>query len=262
MYLTLCRNFCLTLLALILAGCAFAQPPVEYHYRIIAERAHAEQLFTQGLLLRGDTFYESGGRYGQSRLVSYQREAAAEQFTQQRALPTQYFAEGLTELDEKLYLLTWRENTLMVFNREDFELLSSHYYEGEGWGLTDNGSQLIRSDGSHRLFFHRPEDFMLLHSVEVRALGKPVTNLNELEYIDGRIWANIWHSDRIVEINPKTGAVTGYLDLSALVKKFAPAQNQSVLNGIAWDSERQAIWVTGKNWPKMLLLKLSMTVSE
>lgn len=259
MYLTHCRNICLTLVALILAGCAFAQAPVGYHYRIIAERAHAEQLFTQGLLLRGDTFYESGGRYGQSRLVSYHREAEADQFAQNRPLPNQYFAEGLTELDNKLFLLTWRENTLMVFNREDFSPLSRHHYDGEGWGLTDDGKVLIRSDGSHKLFFHRPEDFALERSLEVKFQDKPVTNLNELEYINGRIWANVWHSDRLVEIDPESGAVTGYLDLSELVEEFAPAQSQSVLNGIAWDSEHQAIWVTGKNWPKMLLLKLSAT---
>lgn len=250
-------TICLTFFALMLTACPWAQTPVEYHYRIIAERAHAEQLFTQGLLLRGDTFYESGGRYGQSRLVSYHREGGADQFTQNTALPAQYFAEGLTELNNKLYLLTWRENTLMVFSRENFELLSRHRYAGEGWGLTDDGRQLIRSDGSEKLFFHQPEDFELQHSLEVRDQGRPVTNLNELEFIQGRIWANIWHRDRLVEIDPESGAVTGYLDLSALVEEFAPAHSQSVLNGIAWDSERQALWVTGKNWPKMFLLELS-----
>lgn len=247
----------LTLCALMLAGCALAQTPVTYHYRIIAERAHAEHIFTQGLLLRGDTFYESGGHYGQSSLVSYNRKAGAAQFTQNRAIPAQYFAEGLTELGGRLYLLTWRENTLMVFDKGSFELVSRHHYVGEGWGLTDDTRQLIRSDGSHKLFFHRPEDFALLRSLEVHERGKPVFNLNELEYVQGRIWANIWHGDRLVEIDPETGKVTGHLDLSALVREFAPPQSQSVLNGIAWDEEHQAIWVTGKNWPKMFLLKLS-----
>ncbi len=257
MYLIHHFKFWLAFVALILADCALAQAPMEYHYRIIAERAHAKQLFTQGLLLRGDTFYESGGRYGQSRLVSYQQESAADQFLQEKALPAQYFAEGLTELDGKLYLLTWRENTLMVFNRENFEPLSRHQYTGEGWGLTDNGRQLIRSDGSDTLFFHHPKDFALLSSLKVHDQGKPVTHLNELEYVQGRIWANIWHRDRLVEIDPETGAVTGYIDLGALVDEFAPPGIQSVLNGIAWDSERQALWVTGKNWPKMFLLKLT-----
>lgn len=257
MNLTYRLKIILAIFSLAFAACTPAQSPTEYHYRIIAERAHAEQLFTQGLLLRGDTFYESGGRYGQSRLVSYHREADADQFTQSTALPAQYFAEGLTELDDKLYLLTWRENTLMVFSREDFALLSRHSYKGEGWGLTDDGRQLIRSDGSHRLFFHSPQDFALLQTLEVRDQGLPVTHLNELEYLRGRIWANIWHRDRLVEIDPDTGVVTGYVDLSALVEEFAPAHSQSVLNGIAWDPKHQALWVTGKNWPKMFLLKLT-----
>lgn len=234
-----------------------AAQPTQYGYRIITERAHSEQLFTQGLLLSGDTFYESSGRYGRSRLVSYPRQDTDDGFIQERSLPRRYFAEGLTELGDRLYLLTWRENTLMVFAKSDFELLESHHYTGEGWGLTDNGEQLIRSDGSHRLFFHDPKDFALLRTVEVLDRGQPVKKLNELEYIDGRVWANIWHDSRLVEIDPDSGQVKGYVDLRALVKSTAPKASQSVLNGIAWDAEQKGLWVTGKNWPTLFLIRLT-----
>lgn len=252
----------LTLAGVFFAFTAWAEAPTDYGYRILAERTHAEQLFTQGLLLRGDTFYESSGGYGHSLLVSYPHEGQAGEFTLNKSLPKQYFAEGLSELADKLYLLTWRKNTALVFARDDFELLASHRYSGEGWGLTNNGEQLIRSDGSHRLFFHDPEDFSLLKTLEVRDGDRPVKRLNELEFIDGRIWANIWQDHRLVEIDPDSGQVTGYLDLSALVGQAAPGHTDGVLNGIAWDPERNAMWVTGKNWPTLFLIQLQRSASS
>lgn len=252
------RGTCLlALLSSILACQSQADSPTEYTYTVIEERAHDTRLFTQGLLLRDGIFYESGGGYGSSRLVSYPRSGPADNFIEERSLPRRYFAEGLTEMNDKLYLLTWRENTLMVFDRYSFEELYRHRYPGEGWGLTDDGELLIRSDGSHRLFFHERDDFSVTRTLEVYQEGQAVRRLNELEYIDGYVWANIWYDHRLVQIDLESGHVVGYVDLSELVAATAPDHPDSVLNGIAWDEEHNALWVTGKNWPTLFLIRLS-----
>lgn len=247
----------LALLGVIFAFQSQAETPTEYTYTVLEERAHDTRLFTQGLLLRDDIFYESGGGYGGSRLVSYPRSGPADNFIEERSLPRRYFAEGLTEMDGKLYLLTWRENTLMVFDRDSFDELYRHPYSGEGWGLTDDGERLIRSDGSHLLFFHQRDDFSIMRTLEVYQQGKAVRRLNELEYIDGYVWANIWYDNRLVQIDLDSGQVVGYVDLSELVATTAPNHPDSVLNGIAWDEAHQALWVTGKNWPTLFLIRLN-----
>jgi glutamine cyclotransferase len=248
---------------------ASSAAPISYEYKVIAERSHHTQLFTQGLLLHKDTFYESSGLYGKSMLVSYPRAEPegrsswlSARPTQRRPLPADYFAEGLTLLNDKLYLLTWRENTLLVYDRESFSPLKSLRYEGEGWGLTDNGEELIRSDGSHRLYFHAADDFRVLRHIQVMDGEQRVERLNELEYIEGRIWANIWGENRLVQINPVSGQVTGYLDLTALVRQVNMQDSESVLNGIAYDKHAGAIWVTGKNWPKLFLLRLQPALAD
>ncbi|WP_341936501.1 glutaminyl-peptide cyclotransferase [Marinimicrobium sp. C2-29] len=244
----------LALSSFLLAACAGAEAPTDYDYRLVEDRPHDTTLFTQGLLLHGGQFYESGGRYGQSRLVRYRQDGRVPD--QEEALADEYFAEGLTDVDNKLYLLTWRENTLFVFDRNTFALLERRQYTGEGWGLTDDGEQLIRTDGSSQLHFHRLDDFSLIRSLPVTEEGRPVSRLNELEYINGYVWANIWQSDRLVQIDPESGEVVGRLDLSALVRREAPRGSQQVLNGIAYDPERNGLWVTGKNWPKLFFLEL------
>ncbi|MDQ2075211.1 glutaminyl-peptide cyclotransferase [Marinimicrobium sp. ABcell2] len=255
--LPLAGTFLLCLAGIISACQASIDAPTEYTYTVLEERDHSTRLFTQGLLLHDGLFYESSGGYGRSRLVSYPRSGPAEGFVNHKSLPRRYFAEGLTEMEGKLYLLTWRENTLFVLDRDSFEELTSHKYTGEGWGLTDNGDVLIRSDGSHRLFFHDREDFSLLRTLEVHKKGTPVRKLNELEYIDGFVWSNIWHDNRLVQIDLETGHVVGYVDLTDLAEQTAPAHRESVLNGIAWDEEHQAMWVTGKNWPTLFLIRLN-----
>ena len=252
------RGVCLlALLGLIVACQSQAETLTEYTYTVLEERAHDTDLFTQGLLLRDEIFYESGGRYGSSRLVSYPRSGPADNFIKEHSLSRHYFAEGLTEMDGKLYLLTWRENTLIVFDRDSFEELHRHQYHGEGWGLTDDGELLIRSDGSHQLFFHNRDDFSVVRTVEVYQQGNAVRRLNELEYINGYVWANIWYDNRLVQIDLDSGQVVGYVDLSELVATTAPNHPDSVLNGIAWDEEHQALWVTGKSWPTLFLIRLS-----
>ena len=252
--------FCLSLP--LNATLAYAADATSLHFEILAERSHKPSLFTQGLLIKDNYFYESSGLYNKSLLVSYPVAEPASTwakmtapFTQKQALPDRFFAEGLTLLNNKLYLLTWQEGELFVYDAAHFTLLNTLYYKGEGWGLATDGKSLIRSDGSATLYFHNSENFAVEKTLQVSLNKNPVTNLNELEYFEGFIWANIWHDNRIVKINPTTGEVTAVLDLSELVKKLHLADSESVLNGIAYDSAKKAIWVTGKQWPKMYLIK-------
>lgn len=235
---------------------------VQYRLEVIAERSHKTRLFTQGLLIDGDHFYESSGLYGRSMLASYPIAEPANKwaqlsakFTQKISLEPQYFAEGLALLNDKLYLLTWREETLLIYNRHTFALEKTLRYRGEGWGLTHDNAHFIRSDGSHRLTFHDPDSFKPVRVIEVFENNKPLTRLNELEYIDGKIWANIWYENRLVEIDPHNGAVVGSVDLTPIASQFT-LNSEQVLNGIAYDPERRALWITGKQWPKMFLVKL------
>lgn len=236
---------------------------IQYQVEVIAERSHKTQLFTQGLVINGDHFYESSGLYGRSMLVSYPVAEPANKwaqlsakFTQKTSLESKYFAEGLTLFNDKLYLLTWREETLLIYNLRTFALEKTLRYRGEGWGLTHNSTHLIRSDGSYRITFHEPENFKAVRVIEVLENGKPLARLNELEYIDGKIWANIWYENRLVEIDPHSGAVVGFVDLTPIASQFT-LNSEQVLNGIAYDPERRALWITGKQWPKMFLVKLN-----
>lgn len=245
-------------LSALLTACAEAdhagQEPTQYHYKLETSLPHDRTLFTQGLLRHDNLFYESGGRYGQSRVVVYREDARAP--SQEHRLDDRFFAEGLTELNGRLYLLTWRERTLWVLDTESLEPLTHYTYDGEGWGLTDNGELLIRSDGSDQLFFHSLEDFSEVDRLRITERGQPIHRLNELEYIKGFIWANIWHENRLVQIDPDSGHVVGSLDLTALVRRERPRGQESVLNGIAYEAENNALWVTGKNWSRLYRLTL------
>jgi glutamine cyclotransferase len=233
-----------------------------YDYEILAERSHKKNLFTQGLIVHDQHFYESSGLYKRSWLVSYPIAEPADKwaqlsakFTQKHALQPQYFAEGLTLFNDKLYLLTWQEQQVLVYNRANFVHEASFTYQGEGWGLTHDNTHLIRSDGSHQLTFHNPQDFSPIKNLTVHEHGRPLEKLTELEFFNGKIWANVWYQNRLVEIDPSTGNVTGELDLSALVQQLK-LSDEAVLNGIAYDAEQEALWVTGKFWPRMFLLKI------
>lgn len=232
-------------------------------YDILAERKHDTSLFTQGLLIDNNKFYESSGLYRKSRLVSYYIDepdsawaSIAINFVQQQPIAEQYFAEGLTLHNNQLFLLTWQEKTLLVFDKSSLQLQKKLRYEGEGWGLTSDGSHLIRSDGTNTLFFHQPEDFSLIKTLRIQKNNEEITRINELEYAQGFIWANIWYEDHILKIDPATGNVMAYVDLAAIKKTLNLTSREYVLNGIAWDKKHQAFWVTGKNWPKMFLIKI------
>ena len=238
-------------------------PVKQLRYEIVAERSHKPSLFTQGLLVKDGVFYESSGLYGQSFLAAYPVTEPASAwaklsapFSQKHMLPPRYFAEGLTLLNDKLYQLTWQEGVLFVFDATNFTALNQLAYQGEGWGLATDGTQLIRSDGSSSLYFHDSDSFSLTKKINVTLNQQPINNLNELEYMDGYIWANIWHDNRILKINPATGIVVGVLDLTAIAKTLNLKDTESVLNGIAFDASKKALWITGKQWPKMYLLKI------
>lgn len=251
---------CTSLLSI--ATNSLAAPSLEFE--VIGERSHKTNLFTQGLLVDGNQFYESSGLYGKSMLVSYpiaepQGSTWAKisaPFTRKTTLPPQYFAEGLALLNNKLYLLTWKEQTLLVYDKTSLTLQQQFSYQGEGWGLTTDGKQLIRSDGSDRLFFHRAGDFSITRELQITDDGKPVNQLNELEYAQGFIWANVWYQDRILKIDPANGKVLGELNLQAIKQSLALTNSEQVLNGIAWDEQQQAFWVTGKLWPTLFLLRI------
>lgn len=234
-----------------------------YDYDVVAERSHKKQLFTQGLVLHNNHFYESSGQYGKSFLAVYpvaepdnKWARLSAKFTRQTKLSPQYFAEGIALFHDRIYQLTWREQTLLIWDRQTLELKQKLTYSGEGWGLTHDNTHLIRSDGSHRLTFHEAQGFAPIRVVEVHENGQPLSRLNELEYIQGKIWANIWYENRLVEIDPETGQVIGSVDLSQLALNVKLDDNEHVLNGIAYDEKQQALWVTGKGWPKMFLIRL------
>ena len=256
----LCSLLCTSLL--FMANLSLALTAESISFEILAERSHKPTLFTQGLLVDGDHFYESSGLYNQSLLVTYPVAEPASTwakisapFTKKQTIPARYFAEGLALLNDKLYLLTWQEETLLIYDKNTLNYQKSISYQGEGWGLTTDGKQLIRSDGSNTLYFHNAEDFAVTKTLKVTDAGAPISQLNELEFADGFIWANIWYKDLIVKINPTNGQVVGYLDLSPLKQNLKLTNSEQVLNGIAWDQQQKAFWITGKNWPKMFLIQ-------
>jgi len=259
----LCALLCTSLVFIANLLPASAQAAISITYEVLAERTHKPTLFTQGLLVDGDHFYESSGLYDKSLLVSYPIAEPASKwakisapFTKKQSIPGRYFAEGLALHDNKLYLLTWQEKTLLIYDKATLNYQKSINYEGEGWGLASDGKQLIRSDGSDNLYFHNSDNFAITKTLKVTSGDAPVTKLNELEYAQGFIWANIWYDDRIVKIDPKTGKVVGELNLALLKQQLSLSDSEQVLNGIAWDEKQKAFWVTGKNWPKMFLIRL------
>ena len=246
------RFFCFLAVTLaVLLSCACSAQPADTHTAAIgAEFAHDTSAFTQGLLYYDDALYESTGQYGQSRLR--QVEPASNTVTREIRLPDRYFGEGLARVGNQLFWLTWRSGRAFVFDIHSFEQVGTRRYEGEGWGLTYDGRHLIMSDGSATLRVLDPGDFSVVRRIDVHDGGQAIDKLNELEYVDGEIWANIWYSDRIARIDPDSGAVLAWLDASPLRTALGPAAGEAnVLNGIAWDADSGRIYLTGKYWPKI-----------
>lgn len=238
------------LLVWLLAGLADASPVIAW--RVITEYPRDPDTFTQGLQLDGNTLLHSGGLYGRS---SLQRTTLDGFPLARAALPGDHFAEGVTRLRDRVYLLTWREGTLWLFT-PDLQPVQRIRYSGEGWGITHDGHALITSDGSDQLRWRDATDFRVTRTLSVHEDGLPVTQLNELEYVDGLVFANLWQSDRIVVISPDNGQVLGHLDLAGLLPEVLRQPGTDVLNGIAWDPERRLLLVTGKRWPRLYALEL------
>jgi glutaminyl-peptide cyclotransferase len=222
--------------------------------RVVARYPHDANAFTHGLLFHAGKLYESTGLRRESTLRRV--DIATGRVEQRHELDARYFAEGLTLVDDRLYQLTWELGTAFVYAVDDFRQLDSFRYAGEGWGLAFDGEQLIMSDGTPTLRFIDPDDFSLRRTVTVTDNGVPQIYLNELEYIDGEVWANIWHDDRVARIDPADGHIVGWIDLSGLYPA-AQRPGEAVVNGIAWDPESDRIFVTGKLWPAIFEVEFS-----
>jgi glutamine cyclotransferase len=236
------------------AAVAAAVPPEQIRYRVAAVYPHDPRAFTQGLLVHGGRLLESTGQYGHSELREVEIETG--RVLRSASAPAAEFGEGLTLARGSLFQLTWQNGIAHVLDPATFARIADHRFEGEGWGLTFDGKELVQSDGSARLIFRSPATFAVTRTIDVRRAGAPQFYLNELEWIDGAIWANVWMSDELVRVDPATGAVTGVLAAAGLLSP-EEAEAANVLNGIAWDAAKKRLYVTGKYWPKLFELELS-----
>jgi len=222
-------------------------------FAIVATYPHDVQAFTQGLLFHEGFLYESTGGYGESSLRKVELESG--RVERILHLPNRFFGEGLALFEDRLYQLTWKEGVAFVYDRATFEKVDEFEYEGEGWGLTTDGTRLILSDGSPKLRFIDPRTFRVTGELTVRDAGVPVENLNELEYVGGRIFANIWQRDEIVCIDPDSGRVTARLVIASL-QRPRPRHPDAVSNGIAYDPETGLLYLTGKRWSRLYAVRL------
>jgi glutamine cyclotransferase len=215
---------------------------------------HATDAFTQGLLFWNGSLLESTGLNGQSRLreVDWQTGRVLKEVE----VPPQYFAEGLTVIGDKAYQLTWQSHQGFIYDAATFQRLGEFAYDGEGWGLTTDGTLLIMSDGTNRIRFLDPKTFAVVRTLAVTEKGAPVDQLNELEFIRGEIFANVWQTDRIVRVDAATGEVRGEIDCSGLLAPEDRTRETDVLNGIAYDPQSDRLLVTGKRWPKLFEVRL------
>jgi glutamine cyclotransferase len=231
----------------------YASTTPVYTYQIIHTYNHDPNAYTQGLIFRDGVLYEGTGLKGQSSL----REVTLESGEVQQAveLPQQYFGEGITELGGKIIQLTWQEQTGFVYDLDTFEQVDTFSYPTEGWGLTHDGQRLLMSDGSANLYFLDPDTLQAVDQVTVTAENMPVPRLNELEYIDGEVWANVYQTSCIARIDPATGQVLGWIDITGML---APQDlpGSEVPNGIAYDAMGKRIFVTGKLWPKLFEIQV------
>ena len=233
-----------------------ADPPEVFGYRVVREFPHDPRAFTQGLFFHEGFLYESTGLRGESTLRRVELETG--EVLEQRALLPQFFGEGAALAGDYIYQLTWEAEIGFVYTREPFRLVREFRYSGEGWGLTFDGENLVMSNGTDELRFLDPDTLRQVRTLEVTADGEALPLLNELEWIEGEIWANIWTEDRIARIRPDTGEVTAFVDLAGILPGALRRQypELDVLNGIAWDPENGRIFVTGKKWPKLFEIEL------
>lgn len=240
------------LLSIVPAGCSAKVR--QYEVRVVKEYNHDTSAYTQGLFFSGGQFYESTGQFGESsfRIV----DLPTGRVLRRLDFDKKYFGEGSVMLGGKLYMLTWTNNVLFVYDASTLKYEKTYTYPREGWGLTTDGKSLIASDGSSSLYFLSPA-LKLERSVTVRRNGHPVNYLNELEWIDGKVWANVYTTDMIEIINPQTGNVEGEIDCTGLLPARLRRPETDVLNGIAYDPSTKKIYLTGKYWPRLYEVTLT-----
>jgi glutamine cyclotransferase len=238
------------------AAAAAVSPTIPvYGIKVVNQYPHDIGFFTQGLFYHDGYLYEGTGKRGLSTLSK--RSLERSEVVMSHKLSNSYFGEGIELVEDRIYQLTWQSHMVFVYNRDNFEPLTTHYNATEGWGLAYDGAHLILSDGSATIQFMDPENFSPQRKITVTLNGSPVPNINELEYIDGEIWANVWQTDFILRIDPETGVTNSYIDLSGLSEYTQLGSNEAVLNGIAWDEDQQRLFVTGKHWAHLFEIELS-----
>lgn len=229
--------------------------PTAYSYQVINEYPHDVAAYTQGLQYVDGALYEGTGNYGTSSIRRVNLETG--EVNKTRDLDQALFGEGITVLGERIYQLTYKSQVGFIYDKSSFEEIQKVYYQNrEGWGLTNNGEELIMSDGTHIIYFLDPEMFTINRQLEVYHNEGPATKLNELEYINGKIWANRYYTDEIVIIDPQSGKVEGRINLKGILKTNLRKASTDVLNGIAWDEEGDRLFVTGKYWPRLFEIRI------
>jgi glutamine cyclotransferase len=243
----------LSILAAALLCCGCEAKVKEYKVKVVKEYPHDTGSYTQGLFFYKGDMYESTGQYGSSTFRKV--DLATGEPLEKLDFNRKYFVEGSVVLGDNLYILTWESRVAFVYDANTLEYKSTYSYPREGWGLTTDGRQLIASDGSSRLYF-LDGDYKLQKIVDVKMDGRPVRNLNELEYIDGKVWANVYTTDLIVIINPSTGVVEAKVDCTGLLPAHLREARTDVLNGIALDPDSGKVYLTGKYWKRLYEVEL------
>ena len=242
----------LALLALLPPACLAATPI--YGYKVVTKYPHSTSNYTEGFFYLNGLFYEGTGLNGHSELMAI--DPATGQVMQHVTLPPQYFGEGIVDWGPNIYEWTWQTHIGFVYDRFSFRQIAQFHYTGEGWGMTRNDREIITSDGTSTLRFRNPKDFAETRHIVVKDAGRAIEQLNELEYIKGEIYANIWHSDRIARIDPRDGHVIAWIDLTGILPDDQKIDGEAVLNGIAYDAQHDRLFVTGKEWPAIFEIKL------
>ncbi len=243
--------------AAIVTGGAFSDltaPPKTLPVEIVARYPHDPGAFSQGLIVDGETLYEGTGKYGGSSLRKIDLKSG--EIREQVPLDKQDFGEGITEINGRIYQLTWKEQVCLVYDKATLKLQGGLKYAGQGWGLTDDEKHLFMSDGSAVIQVLDPKNLKVVRRMTVRDGRRKIEQLNELEYVDGEIYANVWYQDLIARINPKNGQVIGWIDCSNVFPIRDRPDREHVLNGIAYDAEADRLFVTGKNWPQLFEIKV------
>lgn len=237
-------------IALSACSIVYSQDSIQrYGYQIVNTYPHDINSFTQGLIYHEGFLFEGTGKKGQSSLSKINVEDG--EVLMSTPLSRRYFGEGVEVVGDKIFQLTWQSNIVFVYDKSTLESIGSHYNATEGWGLAYDGEHLILSDGTPTLQFMDAENFSPQRKVTVTLNGNPINYLNELEFINGEVWANVWQTDFIVRIDPESGVVNSVIDLAGLSEKTSLGSNEAVLNGIAWDASQERLFVTGKHWANL-----------